>query len=1103
MATLTRLASTLTAKYFPSQTLTDAFYIDGRLFGKRETRQADITIDKEERGFLLSVFAHPNIPDYEPGMMPPYEPELRHTCNEVKFGRKEIDGMIEGFLTTAVDVTGKTKLADDNRSPYFSGVIVRDAEAFAVTIGSGLAFLYRDDVLFPLTDAGIPMEPIDVDGNRVADFLYYCSSKTANALWSNFFTLSPDDCIILCNKEIYDALGQREILRILAEADDQCDAAGVIITQASARMPNVPMQFSISFVESVTSDEKRGLFGFKKKSKEVDTSDMSIKSTFEGGIVGAAAEASANAGFAGGLMMTDAKEDSSFIMFGDTSKSPEAPSVNQVASTDKGIEVNPVVAANPGVEFLDTSISKEPVEEISAEDMMRSLFGKPEPIVDEPKAATSALVGTAAAAVAAADAVANTSEPVIAVTSEEFNPFAAPDDNELVDEPKATETVVESPFMIPEENDNAKTKPIEKVDSEFIASLQNEAKIKKDGIIEAALREMGASIDDSSTTDTEPAASEDVIDVDKLFAMPEAIVPETEVETPVVSESGELVFTEAATTTDFGGVVAPSSDDSFDPYSAGDAEEMKSAAPLVFGDNAFSEAPNLEVESNGTDIPEFKLVSEEPKLEDKDKLPVDFPVIKEEAPVVMAAPTETTEAPVEEMSLDELVNEESGVGEFSLPFANVVETIPEEKPVIPEQNDIPEMPLYNVNTFDTPVAAVNSEEPVNSNPEDVYTYGQYQENENMSDSYEPFDSDANNYSDFTNAGNEGYQYYQNDVNQNNYTNYSNNQSYYPDEGIDMDQPYQASEASYTDLSYAANTAEEPVSDGDDWINGILGLDGSNNYQSYADTADTANAYDAYATTAYNSQPAASASYQPVGSQPVAGTTYPNGRQTTARTASGGGNRNMPPKKRVKLNRNGYIFIAFVVLMLICFIILISVIARSCSKKNSTSDTVAESVTETTPIEITEPSDTVPPQPVTPENDPLAPENGMFYFSDNIGYKSWWDLFNKVYDIQLESESDSRVQILLDYNNYYLQLQGQAPIFTEGYKPSAGDMVLLPSLEVISGAVVIPDMSGATTEPSTGDLGVVDGSTDSSVADTSDIPSDGSDASSEEAGAIEG
>ena len=145
------------------------------------------------------------------------------------------------------------------------------------------------------------MEPINAYGDRVGDFYNYVSSKTANALWSNITTLSVDDCIILCNKAVYDALGQRELLRILDEADDQCDAAGTVITQAAANMPNVPMQFSISFVESITADEKKGLFGFKKKSKEEDTSNMSIKSTVDGGIIGAAAEAIAGAGFVSGL----------------------------------------------------------------------------------------------------------------------------------------------------------------------------------------------------------------------------------------------------------------------------------------------------------------------------------------------------------------------------------------------------------------------------------------------------------------------------------------------------------------------------------------------------------------------------------------------------------------------------------------------------------------------------------------------------------------------------------------------------------------------------------------------------------------------------------
>jgi len=129
MATLTRLASTLTARYFPSSTLTDAFYLDGRLCGKRETRQADITIDKDERGFFFSLFTHPAIEGFEPGTIPPFEPQLRGLCNEVKNGHKEIDAMIEKFLSTAVEVAGTTKLIDnESRDPYFTGVIVRDSQ---------------------------------------------------------------------------------------------------------------------------------------------------------------------------------------------------------------------------------------------------------------------------------------------------------------------------------------------------------------------------------------------------------------------------------------------------------------------------------------------------------------------------------------------------------------------------------------------------------------------------------------------------------------------------------------------------------------------------------------------------------------------------------------------------------------------------------------------------------------------------------------------------------------------------------------------------------------------------------------------------------------
>ena len=57
-ATQTRIAATVTARYYPSSGAADGFYLDGRLSGRREHRAADITLDREARGFFYSVYAH-------------------------------------------------------------------------------------------------------------------------------------------------------------------------------------------------------------------------------------------------------------------------------------------------------------------------------------------------------------------------------------------------------------------------------------------------------------------------------------------------------------------------------------------------------------------------------------------------------------------------------------------------------------------------------------------------------------------------------------------------------------------------------------------------------------------------------------------------------------------------------------------------------------------------------------------------------------------------------------------------------------------------------------------------------------------------------------
>lgn len=276
MAKLTRLATTVTARYYPAPDLTDAFYLDGRLSGKREARSADITVDKEDKGFLLSVFSHGMTAGYDPSAEPAYMPPLRKINNEAKTGRKPLMEMTGDCVNMAVSVTGRMKIQSENaRAPFFAGAVIKDSEVFAITMGKGLAFLYRDDTLFPLTNTDIRIDPINTQRQKVENFDYYCAGKIATAHCSHVLKLEMDDCLILCNREVYEALGQHELLRILYDAEDQCDAAGVVMTEASAKLPGVPMQFMISFVESVSTPEKGGLFGFgrKKSARAYDDSE--------------------------------------------------------------------------------------------------------------------------------------------------------------------------------------------------------------------------------------------------------------------------------------------------------------------------------------------------------------------------------------------------------------------------------------------------------------------------------------------------------------------------------------------------------------------------------------------------------------------------------------------------------------------------------------------------------------------------------------------------------------------------------------------------------------------------------------------------------------
>ena len=1085
MATLTRLASTLTARYFPSGSLTDAFYLDGRLCGKRETRQADITIDKDERGFFFSLFTHPTIEGFEPGTIPPFEPQLRGLCNEVKTSHKEIDAMIEKFLSTAVEVAGTTKLVDNEaRDPYFTGVIVRDSEAFAVTIGGGLAFLYRDDTMFPLTDAGIPMEPIDAYGNRVGDFQYYCSSKTANALWSNFFTLTPDDCIILCNKAIYDALGQREILRILTDAEDQCDAAGLILTQASARMPNTPMQISISFVESVTKEEKRGLFGKKKKSKEFESEGHELlESTVEGGEVGAAAKAIADAGFvsltpeapiAVPVSDVEAPADGS-VLFGDKAGQPEAQKVPE------GL-----------LEFPDKS---ETPEEVSAEDAMRKIFGDMQKSAQEDSDAAAKAEEAAEKAAAESPFVFSfaNSEP----TSTEVKPVES-------DVAPVMETVSTTEFT-PDIEDDSPTKPVTDINSllftsssgilaQAIADNKDKEPAKETTISDLKEEPVVPVIPVVEETPAEPV----VPIIPAAPVVPEPVVPVIPVaeEAPVipvvpvvpaapaapaiVNKAEEIVFAPGEVKADSGDSdETANAEDSFDPYGKVSAQELKNTAPIVFGDDGFApkEEPVPSEEVSSIPVPEYELAEEKPELKDEDKLNVDFPETDKAPEAVVAEPV--VAAPQED--LPEEVTDTPSEDDIVLPFGDPAFISGDEDEAPAKVEDIPQMPLYDSDNYNNPVNAVGSEQNVSQPTDNASFYGDYAGAEVQAEAadvvppYQPYGAESfstddqssfgsygnqtpdmqggipmdnsgfggegydqvpQGYDDYSGAGyqapNGGDSYYQQDTSAEGYTDFTAQ----PQEGV-SEEPASASSSSSLD---------------DEWFNNILGVDeagqaytGEQGYGFGGSEETTAAVPDAQQQAQYTNP--GHTSYRPSGSGP-----NNNGKPTGSapRTSASAGKGGNGGGKKMKLNRNGYMFIAFLAILLICIVIVIALIARGCSKSTKPSETAPIVSSE----ESTEATTTTTTQATLP--DPSAPI-GYFKFSEDIGYRTWWDLFHTVYGIDLENARDPRITTIITYNKL-------DPATYTG--PNVGDKLLLPPLGVITGEIDNTWSAGTSTAETT-------------------------------------
>ncbi len=256
--TTTRLHTTVNARYYPVEGVADAYCLDGRFPGKRELRAVNNTVDREARGFLVSVFAYPS--DTRSRQLVWQEP-LKRLADQLASETGDIDTDINDLAETALDVTGGLKLAEETaRAPYFAGIILRDGEMAAVTVGEGLAFIFRQDVLYPLTGQSERMEPLDLYGDAVEGMEDFIAGEAGAIRYSNIAQVEEGDVIVLCNGELFDVIGQKEFMRHLAEAEDPLDAAGLLMTAAASQMPGTPIQVTVSKVDSIKTIEQASKF---------------------------------------------------------------------------------------------------------------------------------------------------------------------------------------------------------------------------------------------------------------------------------------------------------------------------------------------------------------------------------------------------------------------------------------------------------------------------------------------------------------------------------------------------------------------------------------------------------------------------------------------------------------------------------------------------------------------------------------------------------------------------------------------------------------------------------------------------------------------------
>lgn len=234
-----RIASTVNARYHPTETLVDAYYLNGRFPGRREQSSVDTTREGEDRGFFNAIYAH-SPEENTQALAEEFKRLQAATVDE----ETSIESLLNHLLTLGERILGK------NPQGYFAASLIKNGETVAVTAGSALAFLYIDGVLYPMTESTAKMEAVDEQGRELPNFQSAYGGTSGSMRYSIIQSLQERTSFFLCTQNLWDKLGQAEVLRVLNAAQDQGDAAYDLLDQAS-EMDEQSMQVLIAGVRSL------------------------------------------------------------------------------------------------------------------------------------------------------------------------------------------------------------------------------------------------------------------------------------------------------------------------------------------------------------------------------------------------------------------------------------------------------------------------------------------------------------------------------------------------------------------------------------------------------------------------------------------------------------------------------------------------------------------------------------------------------------------------------------------------------------------------------------------------------------------------------------